>query len=601
MQREVPDQTASPRSGDAEPDPLALLADRVDLTVVPFTDRGSRLLLFADPDRTRFHIRICERWPRLDYVEGDYRARRPMIRDLHLTDGEGHPLPWVLHTAPHRLDLLTPRGPVTVVFADPEVLLLTLPPGRVGVRCAVRAEWAAPDARGARFRGARNVALTTNARILQATVERQNLYYLVDLRVDAGTAAAVSINITPRLGFSRGLHPQQAIQESERQWRRWFEAVPPVAPRYHRVYYYAWWVMRAGLISSRYYLTREAMVPSKVRYVGVWQWDAFFHALAYRYVDARLAADQFRIFIDHQRPDGMLPDAVYDEGVIDHLAYPVDAPVTKPPLAGWAAWKVYQVTGDTDFLAELYAPLSQWTEWWFSHSDQDRDGVPDYAHPYSSGMDDSPLWDEGMPVESPDLATYLVLQMDALGRMARTLGLDADADRWAERADELVRRMVAHFYDPDAGVFWAVRPTQDHRRVEVLTPVSLIPLATGRLDRAVADRLVARLVDPAQFWPRYPIPTVALSDPRYAPTQMWRGPVWANINSLWVDALLAAGFPDVARALVDRTLQMADGYWDLPEYYHPETGLPPAGAAPSQGWTAATVIDLAIRRSRGEV
>ncbi|MDR7560101.1 MAG: hypothetical protein QN210_04320 [Armatimonadota bacterium] len=582
-------------------DPLALLADRVDLSVVPFTDRGSRLLVFLDADRTRFHIRLCERWPRLDYVEGDYRARRPLVKDLHLTDGDGHPLPLTVHTAPHRLDLVTPRGTSAVVFADPEVLLLTLPEGRVGVRCAVRAEWAATDARGARFRGARNVALTTNARIEQATVDRQGLYYLVDLRVDAGSWAAVSLNITPRLGFSRTLHPQQAIQESERQWRRWFEAVPPVHPRYHHAYFYAWWVMRAGLISSRYYLTREAMVPSKVRYVGVWQWDAFFHALAYRYVDTRLAADQFRIFIDHQRPDGMLPDAVHDEGVIDHLAYPVDAPVTKPPLAAWAAWKVYEVTGDADFLAEVYAPLGQWAEWWFAHSDQDRDGVPDYGHPYSSGMDDSPLWDEGMPVESPDLATYLVLHMDALSRMARTLGLDADAARWAERADGLTRLMAEHFYDPASGLFWAVRPTRDHRRVEVLTPVSLLPLATGRLGRTVADRLVAHLVDPAHFWPRFPIPTVARSDPRYTPTQMWRGPTWANINYLFVEALLAAGFPDVARALADRTLQMAGGYWDLPEYYHPETGLPPPGAAPCQGWTAATVIDLAIRRSRGEI
>ena len=65
--------------------------------------------------------------------------------------------------------------------------------------------------------------------------------------------------------------------------------------------------MRAGLLSTRFYTTREAMAPSKIHYVGVWQWDAYFHALAYRYVDKRLAQDQLRIVLDHQQPNGHDP------------------------------------------------------------------------------------------------------------------------------------------------------------------------------------------------------------------------------------------------------------------------------------------------------
>ncbi len=584
------------------PDYFALLRDRLDLTAVPFTDRASRLLLFLDPDRAQFHVRMSERWPRLEYVEGNYRTRRPIVRDLRVVDGDGHPLPFTVHSHPHRVELVTDRGRFVIVFADPEVMLITLPPGRVGVQCLVRAEHGAADRRGARFRGARNVALTTNARILTNTVEPQGVHYRVDLRVDAERAAAVSLNITPRLGFNRGLHPAAALLDSELQWRRWFEAAPPVHPRYHAPYYYAWWIMRAGLVSSRYYLTREAMVPSKVRYVGVWQWDAFFHALAYRYVDAKLAADQFRIFIDHQRPDGMLPDAVYDEGVIDHLAFPVDAPVTKPPIAAWAAWNVYRTTGDLDFLAELYGPLVRWNDWWFQHADDDRDGIPQYTHPYSSGLDDSPLWDGGMPVESPDLSTYLCLHMDALADIAEVLGDHDDAGRFRSRAEELVGRMIEHFYDPKAGVFWAMRPSeQGHRRIEVLTPFNLYPLWTGRLPPPMAQRLVAHLTNPQMFWTRYPIPSVSAGDPAFNPSQMWRGPVWVNINYVFVDALQRAGFPDLARQLCDRTLELVAGSSDMREYYHPLTGEPPALAAPCQGWTAASFIDLAVRRSRGEI
>lgn len=581
---------------------LTLLRNRLDLTTVPFTDRSSRILLFRDAAQPQFHIRICERWPKLDYIEGDYRTRPPLVRNLSFTDGDGRPLPFTATTYPHRVDLAIGAGALSLTFADPEVLVITLPPGRLGMRCAVRADRGEPDARGATFRGARNVALTTNARIVSNRVEQRGTSCLVDLRMESGPGAAISLNITPRLGFTRSLHPEAALAASEARWRQWFDAAPPVDPRFQPAYAYAWWVMGAGLISSRFYLTREAMVPSKVQYVGVWQWDAFFHALAYRHVDARLATDQFRIVLDHQRPNGMLPDAVYDDGVIDHLAHPVDAPVTKPPIAAWAVWKVYETTRDLDFLAETYEALVRWNEWWFTHADDDRDGIAQYSHPYSSGLDDSPLWDGGMPVESPDLSTYLCVHMEALAKIAAALGRTDEAAAFSARAADLVGRMIEHFYDPDAGVFWAVRSGREGSEpVRTLTPFSLYPLWTGGLPVAIAQRLVRHLTDPASFWLRYPIPTVAKSDPHYDPARMWRGPVWANINYLFIEALLRAGFPEVARELCDRTLELIAGQPDMREFYDPETGLPPPQAAPSQGWTAAVFIDLAIRRSRGEI
>src|SRR2546427_11512298 len=196
----------------------------------------------ADPDGNAFHARVPDVWPRLDYVEGDYRTRRPIVRDLRPTDGDGRPLPFTLTSFPHRVELQTERGPFAMVFADPEVLLITMPPGRVGVQCLVRAEHGAADRRGAHFRGMRNVALTTNARLLSNAVEPQGVHYRVDLRVDAGTDAAVSLNITPPVGIHRRLHPQAALAESEHQWRRWFEAGPPIPPPEPPPYYYARWV-----------------------------------------------------------------------------------------------------------------------------------------------------------------------------------------------------------------------------------------------------------------------------------------------------------------------------------------------------------------------
>jgi putative isomerase len=407
---------------------------------------------------------------------------------------------------------------------------------------------------------------------------------------------SVLINITPRLGFNRWVPPaEEALREAEGRWHRWFVAAPPVAEPYQLQYYHAWWTMRAGLISSRYFTTREVMMPSKIHYVGSWQWDNFFHALAYRHLESRLAQDQLRILVDHQRDDGMIPDAIHDEGTVTRLTYPVEADVTKPPLIAWAAWKLFEIDGDREFLDEIYEPIVRWNNWWFDNNDVDGNGLCEYQHPFSSGLDDSPLWDQGMPVESPDLNTYLCLQQESLAKIAAALGQEKDAVMWIERAESMARRLVDGMWDKEAGMFWAKCRGQ---RVPVRTPFSLFPLMTGRMPQGIVRRLVDHLTDEESFWSRFPVPTVALDDPCFTPDVMWRGPTWINVNYLLIEGLDRVGRPADARELRKRTLELVAGQPDFYEYYDPRTGAKGPKAASTFGWTAALFIDLAIQASR---
>ena len=443
----------------------------------------------------------------------------------------------------------------------------------------------------------RNIAYTSNRAFRKnQVIPGKDSTMQVRMGFQAGAPAGLLLNLTPRLGFNRYIPPlEETFEAAAQRWHDWFAAVPPVDPAYADQYYYAWWIMRAGLISTRFYTTREAMTPSKIHYVGVWQWDAYFHALAYRHTDPKLARDQIRIVLDHQRPDGMIPDAVHDEGTITHLAFPVDADVTKPPLLAWAAWKLYENDHDREFLDEIYEPVVRWNRWWFEQSDVSGDGLCEYTHPFSSGLDDSPLWDGGMPVTAPDLNTYLYLQMEYLSQIAGVLGLERDRREWRRQANTLLERMMAHLWDPEAGVFW---PLRDGEPIRILTPFSLLPLLTGALERSVADRLVAHLTDPQTFWTRYPVPTVAKSDPNYDPWQMWRGPTWVNINYLLIEGLQRSGYPRVASDLRKRTLEMALNHQDIFEYYNPENGEACTHAATIFGWSAALFIEMVLAETQ---
>ena len=579
---------------------LLLLKNRIDLMHIPFSERGSRLLVMQQAASSMI-FRLVERWFKLDQNLASYRQRPPIVENFRLTDGDGNPLDFSLQSYPHRLDFLTSIGEFSLTFADSETLLLSLPPAACGVAFEAHMNEGQVDRRGGILRVTgnirRNMAYTTNREIAENTLSlnpQDNLE--VHLRLKSGPQAGLLLNITPRLGFNRYLpNLEKVFLAAAERWHDWFSAVPPVPEPYRTQYYYAWWIMRAGLISTRFYTTREAMTPSKIYYIGVWQWDAYFHALAYRHVDPNLAHDQIRVVLDHQRPDGMIPDAVHDEGTVTHLTYPIEADVTKPPLLAWTAWKVYESDGDREFLDEIYEPIVRANEWWFEYNDTDGDGLAEYLHPYSSGLDDSPLWDAGMPVTAVDLNTYLYLQMESLGRIAQVLGMPSKAQAWQERASALLARMNSKLWDPKAGLYWAYLKTQP---ITLRTPFSLFPLLTGSLKPQIARRLVDALTDPKMFWPRYPVATVALKEIAYSPVQMWRGPAWVNVNYLLQEGLERSGFERLAQDLRERTLEMIMNYPDIYEYYNPETGEPGAKAATSFGWSAALFIEMVLRATR---
>jgi glycogen debranching enzyme len=230
-------------------------------------------------------------------------------------------------------------------------------------------------------------------------------------------------------------------------------------------------------------------------------------------------------------------------------------------------------------------------------NDDDADGLVRYKHPYSSGMDDSPLWDHGLPVESLDIKPYLCIQMDALAVIVEALDRFDEADTWRQRALEVAQRMVKDLYDPEVGLFWA---THDHIPIPEITLLNLFPLWTDHISNDIQEKILAHLTNPDKFWTNYPPSTVARNSRSYEPDTMWRGPTWLYMNYIFTEVLTKIGHSDLADKLKDQTLALiaqSDGFY---EFYNSETGQPGSGAAPMFGWTAVLFIDLVQQVSRGQ-
>jgi putative isomerase len=594
-----------------ESDHLRRLKDHIDLTEIPFSDRGSRLLVYREPDRSQLVLRLAERLTPREAGVDAYRDQPPFAPDIHVVDAAGERLDFTPVVYPHAVHFRTRLGEFRLAFQDADTLAFGLPDGPpAGLYLRVMPAFAAASQSGGSIHGTHDLTYAAHGPMLrsQATPagadgsggDRNG--YAIECVLDGGTDRAISLRVG---GYRSAAQPpvpvpfSAAYAAAANRWHAWFEQAPRADDRYEPTYTQAWWVMAYNLVAPRGHLLHEGLMPSKSRYVGLWLWDSALHAIGLRHADVALARNQLRAMLAWQEPDGMLPDAIYDDGVVTYIDHPFPAEVTKPPILAWAAMKLHATEPDLEFLAEIYPSLVRWNAWWFTLRDDDMDGLCQYNHPYSSGLDDSPLWDYGMPVVAPDLNTYLCLQMSALADMAGALGLDDEARTWRQHADTTARRMVDRLWDPAAGLFRAVVQA-DGEPVPVVTPFNLLPLWTGRLPEDILHRVIQRLTDTDAFWQASigdapMLPTVARNDPQFDPAAMWRGPVWANVNYFFIDALRRVGAHDLASYLRDQTLALVADH-GIYEYYNAETGVAPATAARTFGWTAATYIELAMSK-----
>ncbi|RKR76446.1 amylo-alpha-1,6-glucosidase [Frondihabitans australicus] len=337
----------------------------------------------------------------------------------------------------------------------------------------------------------------------------------------------------------------------------------------------------AAIVPAGGELRRESMLMSKNRMTNVWSWDHCFNAMAL-WRDPEAAADQLFAIFDHQDEHGCLPDYVNDAGVERNFV--------KPPVHGWSISHLMDRDGlSDDAIAALYEPLRRWTDWWFEHRVYGDDAIPSYNHGNDSGWDNATTFGVGVPVQSPDLLSYLALQMLALARMADHLGRPSDAVDWRGRAERTIETLCSRFWVD--GRFVA-RDTLTGAVIDSDSLILTMPLVLGdMLPEPQRSATVDRLLE-GGYLTRHGFATEPVDSPFYEADGYWRGPIWAPSTMLLVDGLRRAGHGDLADDVTDRFVATcADA--GMAENFDAVTG---AGLRDrSMTWTASVFLSLVER------
>ena len=416
--------------------------------------------------------------------------------------------------------------------------------------------------------------------------------------------------------------------------------------------------------------------PAPTLYPHQWSWDSAFIALGLAHLDNRRAARELETLFASQWTTGKLPHVIFNPEAPPKSYFPdaerwgsaalsSDAPssphtsgLCQPPVHAIAVLRIWESAQVKDkdrielareFLRDSYPRLLAWHLYLTTARDPEGSGLVTIYHPWESGTDNSPRWDEALEaVEVGDLPPYtrydlqhvadpshrpsdeeydryvwllemlkkarydeaaiyeshpflvkdvlfsaiLIAANEALLEIADAVEAPDEERALIEGWMERGRESLEERWDPDLKLCldYDLRAGSSAR---VRTVAGFAPLIAGGLSPERLEDILETLDSPAFTGnPRlaFPLPpSTSPEEPGFHPRSYWRGPVWPVTNWLLWWSLLRAGEEERAQKMRREALaQVAEG--GFAEYFEPFTGEPLG--SPDQSWTAAVALDF---------
>ncbi|WP_224270067.1 amylo-alpha-1,6-glucosidase [Haloprofundus salinisoli] len=391
-------------------------------------------------------------------------------------------------------------------------------------------------------------------------------------------------------------------------------------------------------------------IPSATLYPFQWNWDSAFIALGLAGVDPEAATAELETLCAATWESGLLPHIVFHTDAEGYFPGPEEwgvdvegvatSGITQPPMVVPAARRVYEATGDDDFLDRVYPALERHLEWWVRERSADG-GAVYVRHPWETGMDDSPAWTDALAAFDPGEIEYeredrksdeladqrptdwdydryvslvrsaraadwdelslrescpflvedaltnaiFVRACDDLAALAAARGDDAAASTWREQADRSRGAIRDRLWDDDLGTFVSYDRVGD-RQLRANSVAGLAGVFGEIPTNEQFERLRRTL---REEFLDFEFAVRSYVGDAFDPDRYWRGPVWINTNWLVADGLRRYGATDLADR-IDRDSRRLVERGGFREYFNPETG---GGRGSDRfSWSAALYLEL---------
>jgi len=266
----------------------------------------------------------------------------------------------------------------------------------------------------------------------------------------------------------------------------------------------------------------------------LFMWDSafitFFGSYGRRAFNFQQTLDNFYA---RQHPDGFICRELVETDGRD-LFHRFDPSSTGPNILPWAEWRYFQMTGDPDRLASVFAPLAGYHQWLRTYRTW-----PDgsyWANGWSCGMDNQPRLPEHLSPEFShghqswiDTCLQQIFSARVLGKLAKTLGRSADIADLLDEADALARLVNDKMWDDTSAFYYDRQPGGNRSTVKTIG--AFWSLLANIVPRRRLSRFVAHLENPKEFKRPHRVPSLSFDHALYqSDGGYWRGGVWPPTN-----------------------------------------------------------------------
>jgi hypothetical protein len=412
-------------------------------------------------------------------------------------------------------------------------------------------------------------------------------------------------------------------------------------------------------------------LPSARLYPFQWNWDSGFIALGLGLYRPQRAIEEIRSMFKGLWANGMLPHIVFHKSDANYFPGPdvwkteraAGAPatvptsgITQPPVFAFVVERLASLPLGTtpewrDFEREIYPRLLAFHRYLYTQRDPHREGLVYIQHPWESGTDNSPIWDDILrsidlgvtpavagrrrdihnvdPSHRPTNADYqrylhlvdlfvhynyddaaiaagspflvqdvlfnslLARSNVALIALANRLGEDsAEIESWNAKARAAFRDKL---WDAETGFYYAY-DLRNERPIRIRTCSGLMPLFAGLCTTAQAGTLAGHMIKSFTRNEKWRLcASTAVDHAAFDPRKYWRGPVWLNTNWMLVHGLSRYGHVALAERVKRDSLELYDKVGPY-EYFDPrpesEAGEAGGLGADRFSWSAALALDL---------
>ena len=389
-------------------------------------------------------------------------------------------------------------------------------------------------------------------------------------------------------------------------------------------------------------------------YPAQWNWDSAFIALGYSYFNLNYAIKEITTLLDGQWKDGMVPHILFHNPNTNY--YPNytawncgnkirSSGITQPPILATILKLILDKNKisnkQTKEIKKIVKKIIRFHEWFIKFRDPNKTGLVSILHPWESGYDNSPIWDEPMakvtieknlkykradnklikPDQRPlniDYDRYVSIKNNLrkkkynpkeifksslfnvvdVGFNSLFLKANKDLIQISNKFNietskisnyvKVTEKNILKLYDKKKGIFFS-KDIRNNKKIYIPSITNYFILFADLDNDFINNRLIKNLKNHNKN-DKYFFSSIKPSHNSFEEKRYWRGPVWINCNWFIYQGLKNKDlkFSNYVKKKTIKLLEKSKFY----EYFSCKNGQPMG--AKNFSWSASLYLDFKI-------